>query len=127
MILDGLDRHRRFCRSAGACRMAFYAVLVPWHTVSQATIPTPTLAKSSEPPCHASTRENVKTPQPLKPQTNCPICKGFAALHLATDASVNMLLVRVAASASLPQAGEDGLTKATAHTAQNRGPPFFSI
>jgi hypothetical protein len=124
MILDGLDRYRRFAGALALVGMAFYAVLVPWHTVSQATTPSLALAKSSEPPCH---RENAKTPQPLKPPTNCPICKGFAAFHLATGVSVNMLLVRVAASASLLRPGDDGLTKATAHTPQNRGPPSFPI
>jgi hypothetical protein len=85
MILDGLDRHRRFPGALALVGMAFYAVLVPWHAVSQATTPTLALAKSSEPLCHASTREHAKSPQqPLKPPTNCPICKGFAALHLAT-------------------------------------------
>jgi hypothetical protein len=125
MSLGGLHWRRRLAGALALVGMAFYAVLVPWHTVSQATTPSSTLARSSEPPCHAST--SAKSPQPLKPQTNCPICKGFAAMHLATDAPVNLLLVRVAASASLPRAGEDGLAKATTHTPQNRGPPSFSI
>ena len=59
MILDGLDRHRRFAGALALLGMAFYAVLVPWHAVSQATGP----PLSFEPPCHqASTVGNAKTP-----------------------------------------------------------------
>jgi hypothetical protein len=128
MGLGALHQHRRFAGALALVGMVFYAVIVPWHTVSQATTPSLDLANSFEPPCHhASTRENAKSSQPLKPQTNCPICKGFAALHLATDVPINMLLVGVRASALLPRAGEDGLAKATARAPQNRGPPAFSI
>jgi hypothetical protein len=37
MSLGGFHRHRRLARVALA-RMAFYADLLPWHSVSQATI-----------------------------------------------------------------------------------------
>ncbi|MGC2410619.1 MAG: DUF2946 family protein [Methyloceanibacter sp.] len=111
--------------------MAFYAVLVPWHTVSQATtgLLHSDLAKSFEPSCdHASAAsgESSKSPQPVKPQTHCPICKGFAALHLALDAPANVLTVRGAAGTLLLPAAEDDLADTTPRAPRSRGPPLLS-
>jgi hypothetical protein len=106
--------------------MAFYAVLVPWHVLSQATTPLQSeLAKSFKSPCHQSSAtppEGSKNRQPLK-QTNCPICNGFAALHLAVIAPVNVVLMRLTANALLPQAGEDNVADAPGRKPHCRGPP----
>jgi hypothetical protein len=124
MGLGGLHRHRRFAGALALAGMAFYAVLVPWHTVSQATgqLTQLDLARSFEPPCHDATAAS-KSPQPLKRQTNCPICKGFAALHLAVSAPANVLTVRVAAGDLLLPAADDDLANTGVRTPQSRGPP----
>jgi hypothetical protein len=49
--------------------MAFYGVLIPWHTVSQAT--TQSIRSQStaagNAPCHETEKVSSKHPQPLKP------------------------------------------------------------
>jgi hypothetical protein len=124
----GLGRLHQYRRSAGAvalAAMAFYAVLLPWHTVSQATDPPPSLVKSFEPPCHQASAagDNAKTPQPAKPRTHCPICNGFAAFHFAAPAPSSALLVSPAVHTTIPHMVEDGLVGVTARAPQSRGPP----
>jgi len=124
MAQGGLHRHRRFAGALALAGMAFYAVLLPWHTVSQATaqLTQSDLARSFEPPCHDASAAS-KSPQPLKRRTNCPICNGFAALHFGVIAPVNVLPVRVVVSALLPCTGEDNVADAPVRTPQCRGPP----
>jgi hypothetical protein len=110
MSLGGFHRHRRLAGALALAGMAFYAVLLPWHTVSQTTIQ---LAQSDvatflQPPCHQSAAmagQNSKSHS--KPQTHCPICNGFAALHLVVSAPTNVLTVRVATGDLLLPATED--------------------
>src|SRR6476659_2391600 len=83
MILGDLHRQRQLAGAIALVAMAFYAVLLPWHTVSQATGPPLSLGKSFGPPCHQASAagDDANTPQPAKPRTHCPICNGFAAFH----------------------------------------------
>ena len=129
MCLRGFQRHRRFTGSLALAGMAFYAVLLPWHTVSQVAseIAPTALAGLSEPPCHQNAAEapgqDTKAPEPSKPRTHCPICNGFAALQLAVaDTAIAML--------ALPELGsthfagtDDHLADAWVHAPQIRGPP----
>jgi hypothetical protein len=129
MILGDLHRQRRFGAAIAIIAMAFYTVLFPWHTVSQATGPPPGLGKSFEPPCHqvSAARDNGKTPQPAKPRTHCPICNGFAAFHFADPAPAIAFLVRPALRAPITHIVEDDHVGVSARTPQNRGPPSSSI
>ena len=54
MSLKGLHRRRRFAAALALVGMAFYAVLLPWHTVSQATnaLVGTGLGITAELPCH---------------------------------------------------------------------------
>ena len=54
MSLKGLYRRRRFAAALALVGMAFYAVLLPWHTVSQATnaLVGSGLGITAELPCH---------------------------------------------------------------------------
>ena len=132
MSLGGFHRHRRFAGVLALAGMAFYAVLLPWHTVSQATAEiAPTgLAGLSEPPCHqgaaAMAGRGTKAPEPSKPRTHCPICSGFVALHLAVSPPTNTLGVTVDAGALLPLVAEDDLADAVVPAPQSRGPPPVS-
>jgi hypothetical protein len=128
MILGDFHRQRRFAGAIALVAMAFYAVLLPWHTVSQATGPPLSFGKSSEPPCHQALAagDNAKTPQLAKPRTHCPICNGFAAFHFAAPAPVSALLVGPVVHAAIPHTVEDGLVGVTARTPQSRGPPSSS-
>jgi hypothetical protein len=128
MILADLHRQRPFAGAIALVAMAFYTVLLPWHTVSQATGPPPSLVKSFEPPCHQASAagDNAKTPQPAKPRTHCPICNGFAAFHFAALAPASALGVRPAVHAAIAHTVEEGLVGVTARTPQSRGPPSSS-
>jgi hypothetical protein len=133
MSLGGFPRHHRFAGVLALAGMAFYAVLLPWHTVSQATaeIAPTRLAGLSEPPCHqkaaAMAGRGIKAPEPSKPRTRCPICSGFVALHLAVSPPTNTLAVTLDAGALLPPAATDDLAEAAVYAPQNRGPPPVSI
>jgi hypothetical protein len=132
MPLGAFRRPRRFAGALALAGMAFYVVLLPWHTVSQATAEiAPTgLAGLSEPPCHQSAAamagRETKAPEPSKQRTHCPICSGFVALHLAVSPPTNTLAVTVDAGALLPPAVEDDLADAAVPAPQSRGPPSIS-
>jgi hypothetical protein len=129
MILGDLHRQRRLGGAIAIVAMAFYAVLLPWHTVSQATGPPPSLGKAFEPPCHqvsAAGDNDAKTPQPAKPRTHCPICNGFAAFHFAAPTLASILFERTAVHAAVLHAVEDGLVGVTARAPRSRGPPTSS-
>jgi hypothetical protein len=129
MMLGDLHRQRRFAGVIALVAMACYAVLVPWHTVSQATGPPLNLGKSFEPPCHQALAagDNAKTPQPAKPRTHCPICNGFAAFHFAAIAPASGLLVRSAVHAAVFHTVEDGFVGVSARRPKSRGPQFLHV
>jgi hypothetical protein len=129
MAVGGLHRCRRVAGAIALAGMAFYAVLFPWHTVSQAVaqlLPSK-LEKSLKPNCHDSgsaSDEGSKSPAPAKPLWQCPICKGCAALQLALVCAANTVFIRPEASASAPRIVEDDLTAQLVRAPQNRGPPL---
>ncbi len=108
--------------------MAFYAVLIPWHTVSQATTPLAFAASSLEPPCHeqAAPVDVPNKSKPLKSRTGCPICKGLGTLNIATGAQTYVFVANVAESFLLPQPPDDDLVQGAKLAPQSRGPPAFS-
>jgi hypothetical protein len=67
--------------------------------------------------------QGTKAPEPSKQRTHCPICSGFAALHLAMQPPTNALAVTVDAGALLLPAAEDDLADAAVPAPQSRGPP----
>jgi hypothetical protein len=82
MALGGLHRCRRIAGAIALAGMAFYAVLFAWHTVSQAAAQ----LLPSTPICHdsgSSSDGGSKSSPPAKPLSQCPICKGFAALQFS--------------------------------------------
>ena len=131
MALGGLHRCRRIAGAVALAGMAFYAVLFPWHTVSQATaqlLPSK-LAKPSKPLCHdggPSSDGGSKSSPPAKPLSQCPICKGFGALQLALVSAAKVVFVRPESSASAYRMGEDGISARPVRAPQNRGPPLLA-
>jgi hypothetical protein len=126
MILGDL-RLRRLGKALALASMLFYAVLVPWHTVSQATagVVEPDGA-SGEPPCHqALVKPGAPSKQsaPSGPRTKCPICNGFGALHLATGAPVIFIVLPTRESGELPTLVVPGIAERSWRTPQCRGPP----
>src|SRR5262249_22801482 len=122
MPLGAFYRHRRFAGALALLGMAFYAVLVPWHTVSQAS---PQLLQSKlVAPCHETMARGSSTPKPDKPTTKCPICNGLAALHIAVSVPACHILPRVIQSKAVLAATEDSVADITARRPQSRGPPL---
>ncbi len=107
--------------------MAFYAVLVPWHTVSQAITPLLAAAEAIDPPCHDHAAMADGQSGPGKSRTNCPICKGLGTLNLATAAQAFLVIAMSRESTPLPQAPDEDLVPGEDVIPQSRGPPLLSI
>jgi hypothetical protein len=103
--------------------MVFYAILLPWHTVSQAT----TQSLQVKPPCHEIGSVSSKRSQTPKPQTNCPICKGFAAFQLATTASFAILGFAATTVETEAAISTDCLESSGCEKPRSRAPPTFSL
>jgi hypothetical protein len=119
-----------FAKTLALGGMIFYAVLVPWHTVSQATagIGEPEGARM-QPPCHEAAAQPgapLKSSKPSKPRTNCPICNGFGTLHLAAGVPTNFVVYRDSEHEELPAIGVQPVAKTDWRAPQNRGPPTLS-
>jgi hypothetical protein len=107
--------------------MAYYAVLVPWHVVSQAAVTSvpPGLGRIAAPLCHGASRgsdEKAKGGTPAN-KTHCPICNGFAALQLASVAAAISLGVPLDPADELAHVSDDHLAAAPLRAPQSRGPP----
>jgi hypothetical protein len=105
MALGALYRHRRFAGVLAFFGMAFYAVLVPCHTLSQTTLQLAQTSAVSVPCYPAMADEGSKPSEPDKPRTRCPRIVEGDAQQAACEISV---------------------ADAHARTPQSRGPPFFS-
>jgi len=125
MMLGALHQHRGLPVALALMGTVFYAVLVPWHTLSQTTIELSQTAAVA--PCpHTMVGEASKTSKPEKPRTKCPICNGFAALQMAVSAPACSLILRIAEEDAAQATLKDSVTAAGARTPQSRGPPFSS-
>jgi hypothetical protein len=125
--LGAWHRRRRTVATIALVGMAFYAVLVPWHTVSQAITPLLAAAEAVAPPCHDHAAMADGQQGPAKPRTNCPICKGLGTLNLATAAQAFLVLATAAESTPLPLSSDDDLVPGEDVVPQSRGPPLLSI
>lgn len=118
MILGHLKLRCRIALMLALGSMIFYAVLLPWHTVSQAT----SQLTQSQAPCHEGAPV-AKHSLPSKPPTNCPICKGFGTLHLAAGAPSNFVVLGIPETEASPATAVDDIADSTWHRPQSRGPP----
>jgi hypothetical protein len=126
MRLGALHRHRRLPVALALLGMAFYVVLVPWHTLSQTTLQLSQTSAVTAPCPHAMVGEASKTSKPEKPRTHCPICNGIAALQIAISAPAAHFVLRIAKEDVEQAACEEGVADAPARTPQSRGPPFLT-
>ncbi len=120
-------RRRRIGAALALLGMAYYAVLIPWHVVSQATAGSilPGLGAAAAPLCHGASSENDANGKGGKPanKTHCPICSGFAALHLASVTAAISLRVPLDPADELARVKDDRHAAAALHAPQSRGPP----
>ena len=127
MSWGALDRGRRVGATMALVGTAFYAMLFPWHTVSQTAmlLAQAGLGTSTMPLCHGEAipaGEPSKNSRPSK-QTHCPICSGFAALQLAVAGAAVVVAAPPDASIVLADGTQDHLTDTLLHAPQSRGPP----
>jgi len=118
---------RRLAAAAGLAGMAFYAVLLPWHIVSQANLALAApQAMAAEHPCHghdeAVADQTVKGAKPAG-KTHCPICTGLGVLHLAVASAAIAFPVPPDRPAVAFDSTEDHLIEALVHSPRSRAPP----
>ena len=128
MVLRDL-RLRCFAQVLALGGMIFYAVLVPWHTVSQATanVVQPDGARAHH-PCHqaaAKPNDSSQRSAPSAPRTKCPICKGFGVLHLAAGVPLIFVVCCTSEHEELHASYVQAVAKTDRHPPQNRGPPIL--
>jgi hypothetical protein len=127
----GLIRFNRGLAGAAALLgIAFYAVLLPWHIVSQASIalgdPAPAISAEHH-PCHdhdetAAADDTAKGARPAS-KTHCPICTGFGVLHLAVASVAIAFLAPPDRLAVILDSTEDHLADVLVQSPQSRAPP----
>lgn len=133
MSLKGLHRHRRFAAALALAGMAFYAVLLPWHTVSQATtaLVASGVGTTSAAPCHdaSAATKNEQSPKGSAPsnKSHCPICSGFAALQLTLAGAAIDVATPPEAGSILPHCRLGDLASIKLPAPQSRGPPRFPV
>jgi hypothetical protein len=133
MSLKGPYRRRRFVAALAIVGMAFYTVLVPWHTVSQATtaLVSSRLGITSAAPCHdaSAATKNKQSSKGSAPsnKSHCPICSGFAALQLTLAGAAIDVVTPPEAGDILHQCTLEQLAGTKLRAPQSRGPPHFSI
>ena len=125
MSLAELHERRRSAAISALIGMAFYAMLFPWHTVSQTSIALAEagFATNPVPICHTEAPSDPAKPAQTAKQTHCPICNGFAALQLALVSAPLSLPLRTVLASRFSPGIEDHLTEALVLAPHNRGPP----
>lgn len=129
MSLKALYKSRRLGSAIALIGMVFYAMLFPWHTVSQTSLwlAQAGIGTSAIPMCHREAPgEPAKPVQPVK-QTHCPICSGFAALQLALTSSPVLLPLPRDFAVRFWPGTETDLAEASVLTPHNRGPPSLPV
>jgi len=127
-----IHRHRRLGVAFALIGVTFYALLFPWHTVSQTLLQLgrTELGIASLAPCHEKAAEAQGGPangsKPAKPRTHCPICNGLASLQTAL-AGAPEIAIPAREPTCLGFLGLDQcLAKAAPPTPLSRGPPSHS-
>ncbi|HMK40316.1 MAG TPA: DUF2946 family protein [Methyloceanibacter sp.] len=128
MGLAELHGRRRPAAISALIGMTFYAMLFPWHTVSQTSLllAQAGFATSTVPICHTEAPgDPAKPAQPAK-QTHCPICNGFAALQFALAGTSIAPVLPPQISGKHAFGTDDHLGDAVVQSAQSRAPPSQS-
>ena len=134
MALARSDRQRRLGAALALAGMAFYAVLLPWHSVSQVSLAlaAPSQATATEHhPCHGHNEATVagETGNGKKPasKTHCPICTGLGVLHLALASAAPVFLLPSERLAVIFDSTEDHLIEALVQSPPSRAPPRLTV
>jgi hypothetical protein len=103
--------------------VAFYTLLIPLHFTSQlaAQLYRADVGIFADTMCIASVDGRS---DPTMPATNCPICKGLAAFHLAMGAETQAALPEMPLGAPAFAGVHDDVAGAAVPTPRSRGPPL---
>jgi hypothetical protein len=118
----GVQRTRS--RIAGALSLlgvAFYALLLPWHLVSQfdRQLFAAEFGVAAELICSGGTGADV----PGAPASGCPICKGLAAFQIALAPAPQILAPPASVRAPAALALREDVVSAEPLRPRSRGPP----
>lgn len=131
MGLRACLRRRRVAATLALIGVVFYAVLFPWHTVSQTALQLgqAQLGLAAMPPCHEATDQGApsKDSKPAKPRSHCPICSGFASLQITLAGAAGFLIAAPEAVGSVSFATNEPVAEAAPRIPQSRGPPSFPV
>jgi len=131
MSLGVIYYHRRLGVTLALIGVAFYAVLFPWHTVSQTLLQLgrTELGVASIAPCHEKAADARGGPasdsKPGKPRTNCPICNGFASMQTAFAGAAEIAIPAREQTCAASPGLDECLAAAASPTPLSRGPPCF--
>jgi hypothetical protein len=121
MVLGVLLRRRRLPGALALAGMAFYALLLPWHIVSDSKLAQAALELKT---AHAA-RSNAEKPSPATPPEQCPMCKDFAGFQLTVaGGTIHVVIPREFADVLFDTA-QDHIAEASVPPAQSRGPPHL--
>jgi DUF2946 family protein len=129
MSLGVIYRHRRLGVTLALIGVAFYAVLFPWHIVSQTLLQfdRTALGLAATAPCHERSAEAQGAPssnsEPAKSRTHCPICSGLASLQTALAGAPEVVIPAREPTCSGSPGLDESLAKAASPTPLSRGPP----
>jgi Protein of unknown function (DUF2946) len=131
MGLRACLRRRRVAATLALLGMAFYAMLFPWHTVSQTALQLgqAQLGLAAMPPCHEGSATDQTAPskdsKPAKPRSHCPICSGFASLQITLAGAAGFLISAPEVGGRVSFATIRHVAEAAPRIPQSRGPPSF--
>jgi hypothetical protein len=131
MGLRACPRRRRVAATLALIGVAFYAMLFPWHTVSQTALllGQAQLGLAAMPPCHEATAQGApsKDSKPAKPRSHCPICSGFASLQITLAGAAHLVIAAPDAVSSVSFAANEQVAEAAPRIPQSRGPPSLPV
>jgi Protein of unknown function (DUF2946) len=106
--------------------VAFYVLLLPWHLTSQLVqqLYEAEFGQGSAVICGNALDAASNPALPGAPTTNCPICKGLAAFHLAVTPVLPAMLPPQFRSTPADRIAADHVASATPPTPRSRGPPL---
>jgi hypothetical protein len=134
MSLGALYNRRRLASAIALIGMAFYAMLFPWHTVSQTALQLgqAELGLAAMPPCHEASAAPTqgapsKDSKPAKPRSHCPICSGFASLQITLAGASGFVIAAPEDAGSVSLPANEHVAEVAPRTPQSRGPPSFPV
>jgi hypothetical protein len=119
-MMWGVKRtHRKTAAALALLGVAFYALLLPWHLTSQFSAQ----LYRADVGMFADSMCSPDGSNPALPASNCPICKGLAAFHLALATPDAALLPAMPHASPVLTIVQDDVAGVAVPHPRSRGPP----